>query len=68
MTWNPSPEVKVARDAAQELDADMCVVIYVNARKQQIGYASYGANVTLCAETKKLADHCYEAAKGWFEQ
>jgi len=68
MTWNPSPEVRVVRDAAEKLDADMCVVIFVNAKKERIGYVSYGANAALCAETKKLADHCYEAAKKWFEQ
>ena len=67
MAWNPSPEVAVARDAARKLDADMCVVVYVNAHKQQIGCASYGVNSMLCAETKKLADQCYEAAKAWFE-
>ena len=68
MAWNPSKEVAVARDAAQRLDADMCVVIFVNAHKEQIGYASYGSNAPLCAETKKLADCCYEAARRWFEQ
>ena len=65
MAWNPSPEVKVARDAAQKLDAEMCVVIYVN-RKEQIGYASYGRTKALCDETKKLADHCLESAMDWF--
>ncbi len=65
--WNPSPEVAVARDAAKAFDADMCVVIFVNAKKERMGYASYGANPALCAETKKMADRCYEAAKKWFE-
>lgn len=43
----------------------MCVVIFVNAKKERMGYASYGANPALCAETKKMADCCYEAAKKW---
>jgi len=68
MAWNPSPEVAVARDAAKKLNAEMCVVLYVDLRKGQMGYASYGKTRALCDETKKLADHCYAAAKGWFEQ
>jgi hypothetical protein len=65
---NPDPMVQVARDAARKLDADMCVVIFVSTKNDHMGYVSYGSSAKLCAETRKMADHCYEAARGWFEQ
>lgn len=68
MAWNPSPEVSVSRDAAKKLNADMCVVLYVNTSAGSIGYASYGATRELCRETKRLADACYAEAMRWFEK
>jgi len=43
MTWNPTKEVAVARDAADALDdAPMCVVLWVNRDGEKLGMASYG--------------------------
>jgi hypothetical protein len=62
MAWNPSPEVAVARDAAQKLDdADQCIVIYLNWKKQRIGMASYGRTKELCVEAKKLGEIAFDA-------
>jgi len=60
MAWNPSPEVAVARDAANRLGAKQVVVIYLTDDK--IGMASYGATKELCREAGKLGDLLYEAA------
>lgn len=60
MAWNPSPEVAVARDAANRLNADRCIVIWTTAAGQ-IGMASFGQTKALCANAGKLGDVAYEA-------
>lgn len=66
MAWNPSPEVKIARDAAESLRRatksdriDMCVVTWIDDR-QRAGYASYGRTPALCGLARRLADAMYE--------
>jgi len=66
MAWSPIPEVALARDAAKKADADMCVVLYINLKKNTLGCASFGTTRPLCAKAKKLADHCYESAREWW--
>jgi hypothetical protein len=67
MAWNPSPEVGVARDAAQRFghiagsQVTECVVLYVTADRR-IGYASYGPTRAMCADAGHLADKLYAAA------
>lgn len=63
MTWNPSPEVAVARDAAKKLNnASMCVVLWIDETGEHIGMASYGKNVVACQEAKGLGNVLYEKA------
>lgn len=68
MAWNPSPEVQVARDAAQRLGTlaggrtAMCVVLYI-LDDGQAGYASYGRNSALCGMARRLADDLFEHAE-----
>jgi len=66
MTWNPTKEVAVARDAADALDdAPMCVVLWVNRDGEKLGMASYGKTQQLCNVAKNLGEWCYEAAMNW---
>ncbi len=71
MAWNPTPEVAVARDAANKLESilevpvAMTVVFHVT--PNGIGYASYGKNMALCAEARKFADSLMVAGKKYFE-
>lgn len=68
MAWNPSPEVAVARDAANKLapligaKLDRCVIVYT-LEDGRLGYVSYGANKRLCDEAKAMADDLYDAAE-----
>lgn len=61
MAWNPSPEVRVARDAAASMSrilderVDRIIVLYTTAEGHW-GYASYGTDAVLCREAKSLAD------------
>jgi hypothetical protein len=69
MSWNPSKEVAVARDAAEALDdAPMCVVLWVTKDSENIhklGMASYGKTKQLCNVANNLGQWCYEAAMKW---
>jgi hypothetical protein len=67
MTWNPSPQVAIAREAAVKLGADRVVIVYTTAQGQ-FGYASYGETRPLCASAKKLGDVCYEAGRESYEE
>jgi hypothetical protein len=63
MTYNPSPEVAVARDAAKRLsDASMCIVLWVDKTGEHLGCASYGKTRVLCDHARGIADVAYEAA------
>lgn len=66
MAWNPTPEVKVARDAAKALTKagrfiDRCVILFTT-EQGQIGYASYGKDSNHCGQARRLADSIYERA------
>ena len=52
MTWNPSPEVAVARDAAKKLGAKQVVILYFT--DTQFGTVSYGSTKALCQSACKL--------------
>ena len=65
MAWNPSKEVAVARDAAGELDAPICIVLWFTKDGEKIGMSSYGKNQKLCNVAKKLGEWCYAAAMKW---
>lgn len=67
MAWNPSPEVQVARDAAEAIrkvtkaeKIDMCVVMWID-DQSRAGYASYGRTSVLCGMARRVADVAYEA-------
>lgn len=64
MVWNPTPEVAVARKAAERLRAPICVVVYVT-RDQKLGVASYGETKALCQQARKLAEHLFKAVEHW---
>ena len=65
MTYNPTKEVAVARDAAEALDAPICVVLWVTKDGEEFGMASYGATRELCASAKDIGEWCYKAAQNW---
>lgn len=66
MTWNPSPEVTVARDAAKAIGSvrreriTRCVVLY--ATEHDFGYSSYGPTKPECADARELGDTLFDAA------
>ncbi|MCC6969627.1 MAG: hypothetical protein IT434_05335 [Phycisphaerales bacterium] len=67
MAWNPSPEVQVARDAAEAIrgvtkaeQIDMCIVTWID-NDSRAGYASYGRTPVLCGMARRVADVAYEA-------
>ena len=62
MTYNPSPEVAVARDAAKRLKASMCVVLWIDETGEHLGCASYGKTARICEHAKRIGDAAYEAA------
>lgn len=61
MAWNPSPEVAVARDAGNRLEAEMCIVLYIT-EDGNLGMASYGKTKNLCGKAGKLGDKLFECA------
>lgn len=71
MAWNPSPEVAVARDAANKLTPligaklNRTIIVFTT-DDGRLGYVSYGANKRLCAEAKELGDRLYDAAETHF--
>ena len=62
MPYNPSPEVAVARDAANKLKAKAAIVIYVSDDGEKIGMASYGQDAKTCKAAAELGDWLYESA------
>jgi hypothetical protein len=58
--WNPSPKVAAARDFGRKHRCDRVVILFTT-RDGQVGYASWGHNQIVCAETKELADKAYDA-------
>jgi len=61
MTWNPSPQVAVAREAAKKLGAEVgCIIVFVN--RETLGMASYGHTRVQCGEMGKLGDRLYDEA------
>lgn len=68
MAWNPSPQVAVARDAAQKLgDADQAIVIWINRSTNQFGMASYGRTKSLCSDAGRYGDAAYKAVQDALE-
>ena len=63
MPFNPSPEVAVARDAANKLKAKAAIVIYVSEDGEKIGMASYGQDSKTCKAAAELGDWLYESAR-----
>lgn len=61
MAWNPSPEVRVARDTADAMHGvtgtgiDVCIVTWLDDRSR-FGYASYGRTPGLCGMARRIAD------------
>lgn len=66
MAWNPSPQVKVARDFAKKFGADRVVIIYIQP-DGKMGYASYGADSHLCYKAKQWGDVLYERTERGYE-
>ena len=68
MAWNPTPEVAVARDAAQRLGADMAVIVYITLDTNATGMASYGRTKALCSVAGKLGDDLFAATAAFAER
>lgn len=66
MAWNPSPEVAVARDAAQKLAAQQAIVVYI-LPDGRLGMASYGSTKELCREAGELGDELFTVSMDWFK-
>lgn len=76
MAWNPSPEVKVVRDAAAALSriagggaetVDRAILLYTT-RSEKGGYISYGETKELCGQARRLADIAWDALSKHFER
>lgn len=76
MAWNPSPEVKVVRDAAAALSrlagggvetVDRAILLYTT-RSEKGGYISYGETKELCGQARRLADIAWDAVVSQFEK
>lgn len=68
MAWNPSPQVAVARDAAQRLgNAKQCVVLWFT-DGGQMGMASYGRTRALCDEAKGIGNAAFDAVMKHLEE
>lgn len=76
MAWNPSPEVKVVRDAAATLSrlggggaetVDRAILLYTT-RSEKGGYISYGETRELCGQTRRLAEIAWDAIIKEFER
>ena len=67
MPWNPSPQVAIARDAAEKLGADRVVIVFTKP-DGTFGYASFGRTRDLCANAKRLGDTLYDAAERFFSR
>jgi hypothetical protein len=72
MAWNPSPEVQVARDAAEGLGrlagghVMQLVIVYITS-DHRLGTVSYGRNSTLCSQAKLLGDKLHQRTVEHFE-
>ncbi|MGB4031210.1 MAG: hypothetical protein WBK94_03010 [Tenuifilaceae bacterium] len=73
MAWNPSPQVRVARDAAATLGrlakspVIQVAIVYITA-DGRLGTVTYGQTKALCAEAKALGDELYDAAMNFYRQ
>ena len=71
MAWNPSPKVQIARKVAEQLGenggdpVDRIVILYTT-RSGKISTISYGQTISLCRQTRTLADLLYDKAFRWF--
>jgi hypothetical protein len=61
MAWNPSPQVKAARDYGQKFGFEQVIIIGITAEQMSMGYASWGKTKVLCDNAKELADSAYDA-------
>ena len=61
MAWNPSPQVAVARDAAEKLKAEQVVIVYLNHTTGELSMASYGKSKELCRQAAALGDAAWQA-------
>lgn len=61
MAFNPSPQVAVARDAAEKLGAEQVIIVYLNHTTGELSMASYGKSKELCRQAAVLGDAAYEA-------
>ena len=73
MAWNPSPQVRAARAAANAIGGiyDCGVnhmILLFTLDGDRIGYASYGSDRTRCGVAKRLADRAFEVVQEEFEE
>uniref|UniRef100_A0A6M3LQK2 Uncharacterized protein n=1 Tax=viral metagenome TaxID=1070528 RepID=A0A6M3LQK2_9ZZZZ len=60
MAFNPSPQVKYARDFATKFKKTEVIILSIN-ENLELEYASYGKTKELCADAKKIADIAFDA-------
>lgn len=56
MSWNPSPEVAIAREFGNKFNYDKVYIIGLNERSGKVELISYGVNKVKCSEASKSAD------------
>lgn len=64
MSFNPAPQVAMARDFAKKFRKEQVVILSIDGDKLE--YASYGRNKPLCDEAKKLGDVAFDAIMEYF--
>ena len=58
MAWNPSPKVKIARDFSNKFNKKMVIIFSID-DENQLEYASYGRDKSLCDNAKQIADDLF---------
>ena len=61
MAFNPNPKVEMARDFARKFNCDQVVILFLDNKNGQMGFASYGETKILCDDAKKIGDVAFDA-------
>lgn len=67
MTWNPSPKVADCREIARKWGVEQVIIFGIN-KDGELAMATYGANMTMCACSKKLGDVAFEAMQKFVDK
>lgn len=55
----PNPSRDDAKRLGKKYDEDQVIIFFIDRDSDEMGYASYGKDKSLCDRTKEMADHLY---------